>query len=41
MTKQNLNDVICGKCGVVERAYFGDGNEKSCSSMKQVKPRSS
>ena len=32
----NLDDTICGICGVVGETYFGDGNEKNCYSQKEV-----
>lgn len=36
MTKRDLNSVICGKCGVVGKTYFGDGNEKNCCNLREV-----
>ena len=38
ITKRNLDDTICGICGVVGETYFGDGNEKNCCSRKEVCP---
>ena len=36
-TARNLNDAICGLCGLVGKVYYGDGNEKNCCSMKEVR----
>jgi len=36
MTVRDLNDAICGHCGIVGKVYFGDGNEKNCCSLKDV-----
>eukprot|EP00111_Clytia_hemisphaerica_P007271 TCONS_00021129-protein len=36
MTERNLNDNICGYCGIIGRVYYGDGNEKNCCSLKDV-----
>lgn len=37
LSERNLDDVICGICGVVGQVYFGDGNEKNCCSIDKVK----
>ncbi len=37
MTERNLNDTICGLCGIVGQVYLGDGNEKNCCSMVEVR----
>ena len=36
MTERNLDDVICGICGVCPEICLGDGNEKNCCSNSQV-----
>ena len=36
LTERNLDDTICGICGVVAEVYLGDGNEKNCCSRKEV-----
>lgn len=36
ITERNLDDAICGICGVVGEIYLGDGNEKNCCSRKEV-----
>ena len=36
LTKRDLNDMICGRCGIVGRVYFGKGNEKNCCTTKDV-----
>ena len=36
MTERNLNDAICGICGIVPEICLGDGNEKNCCSVAQV-----
>lgn len=36
ITQRNLNDVICGICGVCPEVCLGDGNEKNCCSDAQV-----
>ena len=37
LSERNMDDVICGICGVVGQVYFGDGNEKNCCSIDNVK----
>ena len=37
MTERDLDQTICGICGVVGEIYLGDGNEKNCCSRKEVK----
>ena len=37
ISERNMDDVICGICGVVGQFYFGDGNEKNCCSIDKVK----
>lgn len=37
ITERNLDDVICGVCGVIGEVYLGDGNEKNCCSNKNVR----
>uniref|UniRef100_A0A7M5U5J6 Uncharacterized protein n=2 Tax=Clytia hemisphaerica TaxID=252671 RepID=A0A7M5U5J6_9CNID len=34
MTVRDLQDAICGHCGIAGKVYFGDGNEKNCCSIK-------
>ncbi|KAJ7339476.1 high mobility group [Desmophyllum pertusum] len=36
LSNRCLDSVICGICGVVGHAYFGDGNEKNCCSIDAV-----
>ena len=36
ISTRNLDDGICGICGVVGEVYLGDGNEKNCCSRKEV-----
>ena len=36
LTERNLDDVICGICGVAGEVYLGDGNEKNCCSISEV-----
>lgn len=36
MTERNLDDSICGICGVIGEVYFGDGNEKNCCDISEV-----
>ena len=36
MTVRDLNDAICGECGIVGKVYYGDGNEKNCCSLNEV-----
>ena len=37
LTERNLDDVICGICGVAgHEVYLGDGNEKNCCSISEV-----
>lgn len=36
MSLRNLDDVICGVCGIVGPVYYGDRNEKNCCSLKEV-----
>lgn len=36
ITERNLDDVICGICGVVGELYLGDGNEKNCCSISEI-----
>ena len=37
MTERDLDQTICGICGVFGEIYLGDGNEKNCCSRKEVK----
>ena len=37
MTERDLDEVICGICGVIGEVYLGDGNEKNCCSNKNVR----
>lgn len=37
LTDRNLDDVICGICGIVGELYLGDGNEKNCCSLREVR----
>ncbi len=37
VTERNLDETICGICGVLGEVYFGDGNEKNCCSRKEVR----
>ena len=36
LTERNLDDTICGICGVVGEVYLSDGDEKNCCSRKEV-----
>lgn len=36
VTERNLDETICGICGILGEVYFGDGNEKNCCSRKEV-----
>ncbi|KXJ26911.1 HMG domain-containing protein 3 [Exaiptasia diaphana] len=36
MTTRNMDDTICGICGVIGEIYLGDGNEKNCCSTSEV-----
>ena len=36
LTKRDLNDVICGLCGIAGKIYYGDGNEKNSCSINNV-----
>ena len=36
MTDRNIDDVICGICGVVGELYLGDGDAKNCCSLQEV-----
>ena len=36
ISERNLDDAICGICGVLGEVYLGDGNEKNCCSRKEV-----
>ncbi|XP_068748643.1 uncharacterized protein [Montipora capricornis] len=36
MTERDLDQTICGICGVVGEIYLGDGNEKNCCSRKEI-----
>ena len=36
LTLRNLDDVVCGLCGVVGKVYLGDGNAKNCCSVAAV-----
>eukprot|EP00794_Sanderia_malayensis_P021119 gene21119-23190_t len=36
MTVRNMNDTICGFCGIIGELYCGDGNAKNCCSLHQV-----
>lgn len=37
ISERNMDDVICGICGVVGQVHFGDGNEKNCCGIDKVK----
>jgi hypothetical protein len=37
ITERNLDDVVCGVCGVFPEICLGDGNEKNCCTNRQVK----
>jgi hypothetical protein len=37
MTERDLDSVICGICGIIGEVYLGDGNEKNCCSIGEVK----
>ena len=36
-TERNLDDVVCGICGVCPEICLGDGNEKNSCTNRQVK----
>ncbi len=36
MTEQNINDAICGKCGIIPEICLGDGNEKNSEEVGQL-----
>ena len=36
VTDRNLDDVICGVCGVCPEICLGDGNQKNCCTNGQV-----
>ena len=36
ITERDLNDVICGICGICPEVCLGDGNEKNCCSNAEV-----
>ena len=36
LSLRNLDDVVCGLCGIVGEVYFGDGNAKNCCSVAGV-----
>jgi len=36
LTERNLDDTICGICGVVGEVYLSDGDEKNCCSRKEI-----
>ena len=36
MTKREVNESICGICGIIGEIYFGDGNEKICCNVSEV-----
>lgn len=33
---RNMDDVVCGLCGIVGEFYYGDGNLKNCCIVKGV-----
>ena len=37
ITERDLDDGICGICGVIGELYLGDGNQKNCCSIKNVR----
>ena len=37
ISERNLDDVVCGICGVCPEICLGDGNEKNCCTNRQVK----
>jgi hypothetical protein len=36
ITERDLNDVICGICGICPEVCLGDGNEKNCCNNAEV-----
>lgn len=36
ITERDIDEVICGVCGIIGEVYLGDGNEKNCCSNKNV-----
>lgn len=36
MTVRDLDETICGFCGIVGELYCGDGNAKNCCSIHEV-----
>jgi len=36
ITERDMDDAICGQCGIIGKTYFGVGNEKNCCSLKNV-----
>lgn len=36
-TERNLDDVVCGICGVCPEICLGDGNEKNSCTNRQIK----
>lgn len=37
LTDRDLDDTICGICGTVGEVYLGDGNEKNCCGLSEVR----
>ena len=36
ISERNLDDAICGICGVLGEVHLGDRNEKNCCSLEEV-----
>lgn len=36
ITERNLDDQICGICGIIGEVYLGDGNQKNCCTTSEV-----